>query len=340
LTEGRAIVGVPDTGDALMTIDEANGIGSVTYFGVETPTGPGLPLVGFTADTGAGICTVFVDELQRPVHIALGATIIDITYNPDGSFNYELNHENELLYGGNDVVIEPPDTAKIRMRAQVSRATIQNCILQEYESAARIAISIKEGGEPDSVTGHPFYECVESNEQLGELARTGCVVKLVLLTRLANLSEKCARLILPPPECERLEEIAAATGRALDKLKAVTAGVITDVLGQIAFDPACWPDDGAGDGSSDVLIRSAIITVVNTTEYNLYFTWDNVDGGSGSGFVAPGWEASFRWYAPPGQTSARCELQASAWESSTPIVWSEEVWLTEAGFRWVLTTPP
>ena len=88
----------PQTGDTLMEIRDEGGLGTATFVGTATPSGPTLPLQALHVIRGTQKFTVTFDENGQSRSYTSGDVELRFTPRPDGTFAYEYYEGGTLQY--------------------------------------------------------------------------------------------------------------------------------------------------------------------------------------------------------------------------------------------------
>jgi len=99
---GEAVVEFPATGDMLLSITEADEIGTVKYYGTRGVSSHDL--TSFEVDAGDENFVVVLDAQDRPTEITIGDLRITFVYDPDGTFGYTATLAGAVVSSGENLL--------------------------------------------------------------------------------------------------------------------------------------------------------------------------------------------------------------------------------------------
>ncbi len=233
---GEADVTFPVSGDTLLAVTE-DGVGSANYYGSIIADGSQVTLTGFDADTGDGWFTVSVDDQERPTELTLGTTKLTVTYNADGTFNYEVLDGGTVVYSGSNLQPEAADNAKCVdcLGARFGRLEIAACVEEDLENFAD-EIATYFSMRRIYVSNEVLRQCFHSDPRIGELARAHCVMKLILVYRVIKVDEDVRSGRVSGQNAARVTE---AAHRALTKYRILWRPAFADIAEDIARNHGC-----------------------------------------------------------------------------------------------------
>ena len=200
----------PDTGDAVMIVEDASAGASITYFGTADPDTGEARFTGFEMESAEGTLSVSLDEEGRPTELATESMLITAAYNDDGTVGYELVADGDVSLSGSGTPLADAEMEELAlaMEAAASDVTARQLHNQSLEKVSpycktfnmnlckRIVLAqfvvgaILDRGYKNYVkkrvdlvpllaAAHgilelPIYECVSKDESAQELAGNIC----------------------------------------------------------------------------------------------------------------------------------------------------------------------
>ncbi|UCG15537.1 MAG: hypothetical protein JSV19_09610 [Phycisphaerales bacterium] len=103
----------PESGDAVLVIERVDGTGSATYFGAADDDADEVTFARLEIETEGATTVVSLDDQGRPTEVAADGTLIAASYNPDGTVNYEVSENGEVLQSGANIPMGELDGSEI-----------------------------------------------------------------------------------------------------------------------------------------------------------------------------------------------------------------------------------
>ncbi len=189
----------PDTGDAVVIIEETNGDTATFYGSVDEAAGE-ITYTGFDIETEDGPASVSADDQGRPTEMTMGSVLIEADHNTDGTVDLTLRDGDDVIYSGTNLEIDenlPEDflaeldagdgALKPAVPGRTARADSDPCevdsrYIEVKCSQARYETNIKhilnqQGYANYSGTDyclHPIYNCLVAKESNLTLAIKVC----------------------------------------------------------------------------------------------------------------------------------------------------------------------
>ncbi len=241
---GAAEVVFPDSGDGLIIVTEAEGLGSAVYSGYDD--GASIRPMRVVADAGDDFLTINLDVEGRAVQFIFGGATTDLTHQADGIIDITVSDASGVLYTDSDVQV---GSAKMAGGAALkfTDGDLVECAESVLFSAALTIDPL--GSIPEGC----LY--LRGGVALGT-AKQLCLIKNALRARLEEVLEECPNQPNPGACIDRtqlwLEEMADAQAEA-------ESIVISNVKHFFSVAPACAnrvPEQAAredkdGDGVFD-----------------------------------------------------------------------------------------
>ena len=200
-----AVVTVARDAQTLLSIAEDEGYGSTTFYGTDDGT---AVLTGFEVDLPDGTLSVDVDNDGRVVMATLGDWQLTVTHNADGTVDYQVYSDGELIAHAENVAPESDELSKELDTAQWIRSTgaIATCTTRILGSVAKVVAK-------DTILNREvLQDCLQKDAEIVAFATQMCVVRFTLLERMYSHGDYCADRVFREA-CER------AFAQALETLK-------------------------------------------------------------------------------------------------------------------------
>jgi len=199
-----AKVSFPNSGDALIVVDEDEGLGSATYFGLDE--GDSVRPTRLIADAGDEVLDVVFDNQARPIDITFARLRFGLAYNDDGTFDLMLSDDAGDRFTEAGI---PSTTAKVVTTNLAFRIDL------DLDLCATNLI-INETNKLDGLTEDELACFRNQQTALFVLARLTCLVDQGLNARLLEVQNRCGQQD-DPAACVRRVEPWLTTMASLEK---------------------------------------------------------------------------------------------------------------------------
>ena len=152
---GDADVQFPESGDAMLMIDEEDGVGCATYLGNVGGDEDPVVLTSLTGSSGDDSFTILFDTDGRPTEIAADSLRLTFEYNTDGTFNCRLFDGDQVVYEVRQISQSDAAAAKSACArgARVNREDIERCVGTTSRAFAEAGLNQASDSAVDALGG-------------------------------------------------------------------------------------------------------------------------------------------------------------------------------------------
>ncbi len=208
-------VSFPESGDAVMIVEEQVSATSATFYGSIDATTGEMTVTAFDLESDVGTTSVTLDDQERPTEVVMDTLRISAEYNPDGTANLELSEDGVVVSSASSINLEDDvvadallESSGVATKARAPRAlerywreneaqpkeTAEDCIRKSFFTFTVKAIQGRgydayhrdqrqaevELADPQApVHRLPLFRCLEEDDGAQLVARRVCQVRVL-----------------------------------------------------------------------------------------------------------------------------------------------------------------